>query len=385
MDLNLVAVIKISDSVESMGLDSGFYLSKLPNRLVSRLRNWKYGEYGWTSPVNLLMTACWYKHLHYSQDVCKIWAEDSSGRGIPGGFSIRTFDESVTVKVINRLEIAANFCSGNSGMQGSRAIEKMRDAGRISRTTQLKQRVLFDIDLFSNILNDINELDRESAKLCFQFFISKGLEIKLLRQSQASSLYTVKKSNPCKIYSLLVNSCKTIQDPEFVRAVAASLIFSKHKGDYLNAVMHGLAGHKTAANTQSNDPGDIWLSVNGRPIIAAEVKDSSYRFGHTHISNARNRSAVNHTVQLYYLVTASDYPIESDALEDQRLFERFDHSAESGLFIIATTIRDLAQETLFKAEDKVLVVSTINSFLQVMPSLKVSTLSKWKDMVDKCQ
>ena len=144
------AYVRVADAVakeESVGSD-------LPTILKRNIDAWNFGGYGWTSPVNLLMTAAWVKHVDAPQDVCLIWARNTEGP-IPGGFSIRSMDEKFTVPLVNKYTIFNQFCSNNSGMQGSRALEKskLREAGtRIERDSELGQRVSFDIVLFQTLI-----------------------------------------------------------------------------------------------------------------------------------------------------------------------------------------------------------------------------------------
>ena len=124
----------------------------IPEKLLARLQGWEYGKYGHTSTVNLMITASWYKWLFPEQDVCKIWSRDHKKKVIEGGYGIRSVDEKYTVPLVNKTRIAEGFCSPNSGMQGSRAIEKMRGSLRIGRNTPIEQAVSFDMNLYFSIL-----------------------------------------------------------------------------------------------------------------------------------------------------------------------------------------------------------------------------------------
>ena len=161
----------IANNVEEESLEE--IIENIPETLVSRINTWQFGSYGWTSPVNIMLTCAWYKWLNPLQDTCKIWAQDHQKNKIEGGFALRTLDEKYTVRIIAKLRIAKNFCSSNSGMQGTRAIEKMRGIGRIDRDTPLEQSVKFDMKLFQEILNDINECSSEEAKNVFKLLLKQ--------------------------------------------------------------------------------------------------------------------------------------------------------------------------------------------------------------------
>lgn len=58
---------------------------------------WKWGKYGWVSPASLMYTAAWRKYYYPDIDCCKIWASDETNKPIPGGYSIRSEDESISI------------------------------------------------------------------------------------------------------------------------------------------------------------------------------------------------------------------------------------------------------------------------------------------------
>jgi len=381
MSGELTAVTNITDCVVTATLSSDDYADRLPTELAQRLKQWPYGKYGCTSPVNLLITAAWYKHLHPRQDVCRIWAKDSSKKSIPGSFSIRTADENVTVNVINRLEIADQFCSSNSGMQGSRALEKMRAIGRISRGSRIEQSVIFDVSLFANILNDINDLDEDQAKDCFCYFIAKGLELKTKRLHEVTLLTDLPPLQGADGAIRLIKAAQEIHDPEIVRAISAGLVWLRHRDEFADARLEGLSSHKTAANTQEGSAGDFWITNSSELVIAGEAKDSSIAFGHTQLTAAITRCRNNPGVKLYYLITAADNALDRSAADDGRWFERLDEISQKGLNVVPVTIRQLAFQTLSFAASFSEVVSQIETLLGTMPSLKKGSLAHWASLV----
>ena len=92
--------------------------SKLPPKLITEINQWQWGSYGWTSPTSLLVTAAWRKYLYPDVDCCKIWARDEKKAPIPGGYSIRSADEGVTIPLLakydlcTRLPIVFHWISG---------------------------------------------------------------------------------------------------------------------------------------------------------------------------------------------------------------------------------------------------------------------------------
>jgi hypothetical protein len=383
MSSNLSAVTKISDHVVAAALSSNDYASRLPAKLAQRLEQWPYGKYGCTSPVNLLITAAWYKHLHPSQDVCRMWARDSKKKSIPGSFSIRTADEEVTVNVVNRLEIAEQFCSSNSGMQGSRALEKMRGIGRVSRDSRIEQSVIFDVRLFANILNDINDLDSQQAKDCLSFFIARGLEIKARRLHEATLLTDLTPMAGGDGVIRLIKAAQEIRDPEIVRAISAGLVWLRHRKEIADAKLKGLSSFKTAANSQDGSAGDFWISDSSAPLIAGEVKDASIAFGHTQLTAAVTRCKKHPSIRLYYLITAGDNALERQAADDSRWFSRLDEVSKSGLNIVPVTIRQLAFQTLTFAASFSEAVTQVSNILGTMPSLKKGSAVHWIKLVSQ--
>lgn len=149
-----------------------------PVELLKNLERWKWGSYGWVSPASLIFTATWRKYFYPNDDCCKIWAKDEKNAPIEGGYSIRSEDESITIPVLAKYDLCTGYCSPNSGMQGSRAIEKMRTSKRVNTDFDTTQRTLFDLKLFAAILNQINTLSSEQALrvLKYQICIAKAIK-----------------------------------------------------------------------------------------------------------------------------------------------------------------------------------------------------------------
>ena len=71
--------------------------TKIPASLATNIGTWKWGSYGWVSPASLIFTAAWRKIYYPEEDCCKIWARDEQNNAIPGGYSIRSEDESISI------------------------------------------------------------------------------------------------------------------------------------------------------------------------------------------------------------------------------------------------------------------------------------------------
>ena len=277
----------------------------LPSTTVSSILKWKYGAYGWTSPVNLLLTAAWYKHVVPTQDVCRIWAADHNKKPIPGGYAIRTNDEKHTVPLVTKVGIASGFCSPNSGMQGSRAIEKMRGAGRIERSASIDQAVSFDMALFQTIINDINDCNADQAFDVLCLLIRIGLDIKEKREGALQQLATAASSTG-KTVDDIVDFAQTISDPQFVRIIAATMVESFITTISTSYELHGMQGSKTAADAQSKAAGDFWfINPSTDTLVGVEVKDKTKQIGFEILQAIENRKKNNPTMTHYIAVSAA--------------------------------------------------------------------------------
>lgn len=226
--------------------------SNLPNQLLQDLAKWRWGSYGWVSPASLMFTAAWRKYYYPDVDCCKIWAADENNRPIPGGYSIRTEDETISIPLLAKYDLCEGFCSPNSGMQGSRAIEKMRTLKRLNKDFDNAQRTLFDLKLFASIMNQINDLEHSQLLDLIKFFIctSKAIQAKRYETNTALSAETTASLN-------VINALSDIPDPELTKCVVAacfSAIFDKHNfdNDWYEYVEYG-----------TTNPDTIFLQQNG--------------------------------------------------------------------------------------------------------------------------
>ena len=359
--------------------------SPVPKKLEKRIISWKYGAYGWTSPVNLMITACWVKWLFPSQDVCKIWAKDAGNNPIKGSYSIRSCDERITVPLVSRLGIYHNFCSNNSGMQGTRAIEKTRVATRLSRDTKLDQRVLFDLNLFVNIMNDINELDSDTAKSAFQYFLEIGLAIAEKRNQKLLKVRGYRPKATGDTTAVLHSALTDIKDPQFIKIVGAVCLkrLAQHSFLLREARILGIEGTKTGADARTRQPGDLWLEIKGKPVLGCEVKDSSKQFGFEILSAVEDRYTNNGTLRWYILLSASDRAVHERILFDPAWSERIAQIGRIGLRLLIYTFREfLALLSLLAPIDGKYIVE-INECLSSSPDLKKDTIELWQDRISK--
>lgn len=153
----------------------------IPGDLLDNLQQWQWGSYGWLSPTSLLFTAAWRKYYYPAMDCCKIWAVDEAGQPIFGGYSIRSEDETVSIPLLARHDLCEGFCSTNSGMQGSRAIEKMRSCKRMDATLASYPKTMFDMRRFAAILNRLEQLEPLQLLEVIKYLIVVAKKIRVNR------------------------------------------------------------------------------------------------------------------------------------------------------------------------------------------------------------
>jgi hypothetical protein len=352
---------------------------KRPPKMTETLTRWNFGAYGWTSPVNLMLTAAWYKWLHPKQDVCKIWASDHNKKPIPGAFAIRSNDEKFTVPLVTKTSIAPNFCSPNSGMQGSRAIEKMRSEERINRDTPINQKVSFDMQLFQSIMNDINDCTSDQAYYYFCLLLRKGIDIKSKRESELASL-TSKKASTKTAISKLLNFCDTVGDPQFIKTFTACMLKPFVQKIQNTPELIGIEGSKTAADSQSKAPGDFWFKGHRGEIIGVEVKDKTKKIGFDILHAIESRKTNNPNMAHYIAVSASISAVSEENLKDPFWDQKVNQLREmAGVNVVFFSLRDLAgMYTLFGGSPESLIAELTNLLSRTI-DLKPNTIKNWKD------
>ena len=252
----------------------------IPKRLLSYLSKWKWGSYGWVSPASLMYTAAWRKYYYPDVDCCKIWASDENNKAIPGGYSIRTEDESISIPLLAKHDLCAGFCSPNSGMQGSRAIEKMRTLKRLDRDFDNAQRTVFDLKLFAAIMNEINDLNQDQLLEVLKYFIctAKGIKAKRDEANQALSAATDASFD-------VLQELSDIHDPELTKCVVAACLQILFRGYGFD--VSGVDDNKTAADARAGKPGDLTIEKEGKSVVAIEVKDKTQSIDWNNIERAK--------------------------------------------------------------------------------------------------
>ena len=335
-----------------------------------RFGQWKWGEYGWISPVNLFLAASAVKLACPAQDVCRIWSRDGDGKKIPHSYSIRTIDERVVVPFVAKHNIASNFCSANSGMQGSRAIEKSRGATRIPRDWSGDQKTSFDLALFSNLMNDINNSSPEEVEEILVYLLEVAES--RLRAREKSKLRLSESLGVGGTRSLVLAAVSEIKDPEFVKCVAAALM--KHIfGARFGMVVDGVESAKTAADARDGKVGDFWLQSEQGSMMACEVKDSSRALDWQAIRTASDRLLSHQGLDSYVFITARRQPFADGVCRSLNTSGLADIEGQDKIsFLSVFDLLPLVPECTATE-----LIDEISEMLQRATSLKSDTLTKW--------
>lgn len=340
----------------------------LPQALVQNLNNWKWGSYGWTSPASLFLTAAWHKYCFPNYDCCKIWAKDERNNPIPGSYSIRSEDESITVPLLAKYELCLGFCSANSGMQGSRAIEKMRSLKRLNTDFDQTQRTFFDLKLFATILNQINTLNQEQCLEFCRYFILIAKNIRKNRISENEKLVRESHHN-ISSYDFLCD----VHDPELTKCVTAACLIIIYNNSNLS--IQGVSDAKTAADARAKKPGDLCLYYKDLPIIAIEVKDKTQEIDWNNIERAcriiRRFSSLRNFMFVLEKRDAIATPLINEMVSSNKLKEDIDAKK-----ISFTSLHDLYLMALSLATDQEISNLTSKLIAQT-PTIKPETIKKW--------
>ena len=341
--------------------------SKLPPKLITEINQWQWGSYGWTSPTSLLVTAAWRKYLYPDVDCCKIWARDEKKAPIPGGYSIRSADEGVTIPLLAKYDLCTNFCSPNSGMQGSRAIEKMRTEKRLNTNFASTQATVFDLKLFAIIMNEINKLTADEALEVFKLFLTKAKELKEDRIKTNAVL----ESGTSYGFDLL-EFLSTTPDPELTKCVVAACfdVISENRGLKLS----GVEDYKTAADARASKPADLSLEKDGRTIVAIEVKDKSQKLDWNNIDRAKKIISRYNGLVSFIFVLENRMATITKTIQDMLQSDEFENGQASK--IIFMSLHDLyLLALLFSQQEE--IANRTGKFLALAPAVKPQTRKKW--------
>jgi hypothetical protein len=366
---------------EALELPKQKIISQIPIQLLERIDNWQFGKYGWTSPVNLIVTTAWYKWLHPQQDICKMWAKDANESPIAGAFSIRSQDEKFTVPLVTKKEVHKNFCSSNSGMQGTRAIEKMRNLKRLSRNAVADQgqKVLFDLQLFKDIINDIEECNETQAKYFFIYLMHIAIDIQKIRNASLQALENTNARLSVDEFSFVMSFLDKNPDPQFVKCVGIAIMESVLNSRFgKNALaLKGVEGHKTAADARALTPGDFWFERNNQPFIGVEVKDKSKSIGFDVLSAIGDRKEHNPSLKFYFLISAAAQPVKDHVRNDKHWQMAIDRYRNQGIHVVALNLNDIYFMSRLQDDEAFDLLEKISTTLPRISSLKRDTIEKW--------
>ena len=347
--------------------EENFDQTQVPPSLQSNLDKWRWGSYGWVSPASLIFTATWRKYFYPHKDCCKIWAKDETNAPIEGGYSIRSEDESITIPLLAKYDLCQGYCSPNSGMQGSRAIEKMRSLKRLNIDFNSAQRTVFDLKLFATILNQINDLTAEQAYavLQYQILIAKAIRKKRMDTNAALQAGTT------DAFSLLSFLNKTA-DPELTKCVVAACFDSIFRNNGLS--VEGVADYKTAADARAQKPGDLFLEKNGNALAAIEVKDKTQTIDWNNIDRAKLILLAHPELQHFIFVLEKREATVTDVLQEMLCSEQFQTAIYQKItFLSVHDLYLLARSARNETE----IASKTGYYLSQAPAVKPETKEAW--------
>lgn len=346
-----------------------FDKSSVPQDVLINLNKWKWGSYGWVSPASLIFTATWRKYFFPSDDCCKIWAVDENHDPIDGGYSIRTEDEQITIPVLAKYDLCTGYCSPNSGMQGSRAIEKMRTLKRLNTNFGTAQRTVFDLRLFAEILNQINDLDSQQALrvLKYQILIAKAIREKRIETNSALE------EDPSDNFNLM-DFLKNTADPELTKCVVAACFDALFSGDEFK--IEGVEDFKTAADARAQKPGDLSVSKNGVTQIAIEVKDKSQTIDWNNIDRAKKIINRNPELTDFIFVLEKREATVTDIIQEMVVSPQFQSDPCNKISFMS--VHDLYLISCVSSDPKGLAERT-SKYLTLAPAVKPETKQSWLD------
>jgi len=347
--------------------EESFDETLLPKELKSNLDRWKWGSYGWLSPASLIITATWHKYFYPQNDCCKIWAKDENGKPIEGGYSIRSEDEAITIPVLAKHDLCTNFCSPNSGMQGSRAIEKMRTLRRLNIDFDSAQKTVFDLKLFAQILNQTNDLTKEQAyqSLQYQILIAKRIQKKRIITNQSLLNETVDGFN-------LIRFTNNTSDPELTKCVVAACLDSIFSSSGM--ILEGVTDYKTAADARAQKPGDLSLRKDDKILVAVEVKDKTQTIDWNNIDRANKIILSNSDLCSFLFVLEKREATVTDVIQEMIRSEEF--TKEPFNKISFFSLHDLYLLALIADSEKN-IIRKAGVFLSQAPAVKPETKEKW--------
>lgn len=365
---------QIRQELDKLIVETTSYKSEvLPKTVLNHLSTWKWGKYGWVSPASLMFTAAWRKYYYPEIDCCKIWASDENNKAIPGGYSIRSEDEGISIPLLAKYDLCEGFCSPNSGMQGSRAIEKMRNLKRLNIDFDTAQRTLFDLKLFATIMNEINELDKVELLELLKYFICTAKSIKSHRDEVNETL-----NKRSEVSFELLDFLSEIHDPELTKCVVAAcmqVLFDKH-----GISITGVDDYKTAADARAGKPGDLTVERDGKPLLAVEVKDKTQKIDWNNIERAKRIISGHPDLKGFVFVLesrdAATNPLINEMVKSSQL------ATAEGKIISVMSLFSLYQ-IVAPIEEEVDIINRTSKFVTIAPAIKPETKEKWLSKISK--
>lgn len=347
---------------------NSFNESKIPTEILVNLKKWKWGSYGWTSPASLIITATWKKYFFPNQDCCIIWAKDEKNKPIKNGYSIRSDDESVTIPILAKYDLCTGFCSPNSGMQGSRAIEKMRNLKRININFDSAQKTIFDLKLFALLLNQINELSADQALELLKYEICLAKNIKTKRE-EANKKLQAQTNTKFDLLQFLGNT----KDPELTKCVVAACLYVIYNPAGLT--LTGVSDFRTAADARAEKPGDLCLMLKGQPIVAVEVKDKSQTIDWNNITRAASILQKHQFIRNFMYVLENRDSTLTNTVKEILTSDKLKSNELSKITMLS--LHDLYRLAVSFVKDPSVIASITGDMLTKAPSIKPETKNSW--------
>lgn len=357
---------------------SGEFETPLSPEVQEVIRGWQFGRMGYTTPTNIFLTASWYKWLDNNQDIRRCFVRDTTGATVPNSYSGRGTDENFTVPLVAEFSISQQFCSPNSGFQGTRAIEKVKLPLTTENYTDI--RVMWETRIFFEIISLIQNSTSTQAHQIFRFLLSIAFNIQAqLATNRAELMDTQFEQTELTAYRIMTNRIQGIRDPQFHKIVVGAY-YSLGLGEDFEVM--GFEDSITGADARSGSAGDFSILRNNDLVEGIEVKDNTIQFDFTHINAARNRIIANETMTRYTMVTTGNQIVSSVASID-RIYNLIDSILEeTGCLIRLTNLRVLLAENWgqFSMTDYVQEI-TRHLGNENIPDIREGTLANWRDLL----
>lgn len=362
-----IDIRKLLDELIETTTEETFNINEVPHTLLLNLNKWHWGSYGWISPASLIFTATWRKYLFPNEDCCKIWALDENHNPIEGGYSIRSCDEQITIPILAKHDLCTGYCSPNSGMQGSRAIEKMRSLKRLNTDFEKSQKTVFDLKLFATILNQIDCLDSEQALKTLQYQI---IIAKRIRSERIKTNEVLQHGNSAS-FNLLDFLSKTA-DPELTKCVVAACFDVIYSNSGL--ILDGVSDYKTAADARAKKPGDLSLRKDNNTLIAIEVKDKTQTIDWNNIDRAKKIIKANPNLINFIFVLEKRDATVTDTIQEMIRSPQF--QSEPCRIITFISVHDLFLLALSSCNE-ITIINRTSYYLSLAPAVKPETKKAW--------